>query len=126
MVGNMVTGTATPVQIVGAPLSAVDASAAKLPRGFAVAYRSLPGPDNDGDGRPDVNTGVDAPHVRVLFVNGVGTVLDDSSVALVEAVGGRTSIAAAYDGRVVVAWTDAHEDASVSLTAVRLPCVGTP
>lgn len=117
MIGNIAIGPATPVEIVSTPLVAVDASAAKLPSGFAVAYRAIPG-------APGFGTGIASPQVRLLFLNGVGEFRADSSIAFSEAAGGRTSIAAAYDGRIVIAWTDAHEDASISLTAVRVPCVG--
>lgn len=122
--GGSVVGTAAPVEIVGDPQVAIDASVTKLPNGYAVAYRGLPATDANANGVPRVAGGTDAPQVRVLFLDRVGSFRGDSSLAFAESEGGRTSIAAAYDGRVVVAWTDAHADGSASLTAVRLPCVG--
>lgn len=124
--GSMQLGPAAPVQIVSDPRVALDASATKLPTGYAVAYRALPAADLNGDGAPDVDIGIDSSQIRVLFLDRGGSFRAESSLGFAEPEGGRTSIATAYDGRAVVAWTDAHADGSSSLIAVRLPCVGGP
>jgi hypothetical protein len=112
LVGSTPLGDQEPLRIVGPPQNAVDASLAKLPLGFAVAYRSL------------VGVGTAEPRIRVDFLDKVGIVLAGSDVALASEAGGRTAIKSAYDGRIVLGWSDAHEDGTTTLTAVKLPCVG--
>lgn len=137
MLGTQVVGKEDPMRVVGPPVRALNPSITQLPQGFAVAYRALPLEmpdcsragqclDANGDGIPDPppDNGVASPRIRVVFLGRQGNVADESDVALSEALGGATSIEAAFDGRVVVSWTDLHDDATTSLYAVRLPCVG--
>jgi hypothetical protein len=112
MSGINVGGDASPQRVVGPPYKANDASLAKLPVGFAVAYRALPGGM------------VTSPRIRVHFLDRDGRIIGVSDVALAGEFGGRTAIEAAVDGRIVLGWTDTAEDGSSTLTAVKLPCVG--
>jgi hypothetical protein len=111
---NQTGGGAEARRIVGPPFNASDASLARLPNGYAVAYRALPGGN------------VASPRIRVHFLDNFGRILDESDVALAEAAGGRTAIEIAYDGRVVVAWSDTDAEGKTTLTAIKLPCVGSP
>ena len=115
-VNNGVTsgGAMEALRVVGPPYKANDASLAKLPNGYAVAYRALPGGD------------LDAPRIRVHFLDRFGRILAKSDVAHAEPTGGRTAIKSAYDGRVVVGWSDQDAAGKTTMTAVRLPCVGAP
>jgi hypothetical protein len=110
--GGRVGGPSEPVRIIGPPFKATDASLAKLPVGYAVAYRALPGGQ------------VDSPRVRVHFLDRFGRVLGFSDVALAKPIGGRTAIKAARDGRITVGWSDTGDDGLTTLTAIKLPCVG--
>jgi hypothetical protein len=113
MSGASVGGPAEPSRIVGAPRNAVDASIAILPgTGFAVIYRSLPGP---GLTEPRI-------HLELLGVNGGQK--GGSDIALANEYGGRTTIETGFDGRMVVAWSDTSEDGLTKSTAVKLPCFG--
>jgi hypothetical protein len=101
------------IRILGPPYKAIDASIAKVPAGFVVAYRALVG------GR------IQSTSIRVHFLDRTGRVIGQSGVALAAEFGGRTSIEAAYDGRMVVTWSDGSETSSEStLFAIKLPCVG--
>jgi hypothetical protein len=112
MSGARTGGPMAASRVVGPPLNAVDASLAKLPNGFIVAYRAMPGGS------------VSSPRIRVHFLDRFGRVIAESDVALAQSFGGRAAIEAAYDGRVVVAWSDQAEDGKTTTTAVKLPCVG--
>jgi hypothetical protein len=112
MSGGRTGGPSDPTRVVGPPYNAVDASLAKLPVGFAVAYRALPGGN------------VSSARIRVHFLDRFGRVIGNSDVALAQQSGGRTAIGAGYDGRVVLAWSDQTEDGKTTLTAIKLPCVG--
>lgn len=137
IVGTQFVGKEDATRVVGPPVRGVNPSITQLPQGFAVAYRALPlelpdctrpgqCQDANGDGIPDPppDNGVGSPRIRVVFLGPQANVADESDVALSEALGGPTSIEAAFDGRVVVSWTDLHDDATSSLYAARLPCVG--
>jgi hypothetical protein len=110
--GLNVGGPTSPQPVVGPPFKAIDASIVKLPAGYAVAFRALPG------GR------IDSPRIRVQILDSDG--IDDGSadVALSSEVGGRTAIEAATDGRVVIGWSDPAADGSSTLKVVKLPCFG--
>jgi hypothetical protein len=112
MSGGKVGGPSDPTRVVGPPISALDASLTKVPTGFAIAYRVLP------------SGTVTSARIRVQFLDKVGRVIGDSDVALAQPQGGRTAMQAAYDGRVVIAWSDQTEDGKTTITAVKLPCVG--
>ena len=111
MRGIAVGGPLPPTRIVGPPIDAVDASLAKLPRGYGVAYRVLPRDDAE-------------PTIRVYFVDRLGGTIGESAIALALPYGGRTAIEAAYDGRIVVGWSDTDDEGVTTVTAVKLPCVG--
>lgn len=110
--GGRTGGPMDPARVVGPPYNALDASLAKLPNGFAVAYRALPG------------GAIKTPRIRVHFIDRFGRVIGDSDVALAQSYGGRTAIDAAYDGRIVIAWSDQDEKGKTTTTAVKMPCVG--
>jgi hypothetical protein len=106
-------GPSEPLRIVGLPYKGVDASITKLLRGYVIAFRVLPaGP-------------VARSQIRVQFLDRFGRLIElPSTVAYAADEGGRTSIEAAYDGRISVGWTDATEDLSATTVhVVRLPCV---
>jgi hypothetical protein len=105
-------GPSVPQPVVGPPHKATGASLVKLPIGYAVAYRALPGGM------------VDSPRIRVHFLNPVGTSDGTADVALASEVGGRTAIEVGTDGRVVLAWSDPAGDGSNTLKVVKLPCFG--
>ena len=110
--GLSVGGPAEPSRFVGAPRNAVDASIAKLPTGFAVIYRSLPGP------------GLTEPRIHLELLGLTGAQKGGSDIALANEYGGRTTIESGFDGRMVVAWSDTSEDGQTKSTAVKLPCFG--
>ena len=66
-------GPAEPMRIVGPPFKANDASLAKLPNGYAVAYRALAGGT------------VTSPRIRVHFLDSYGRIIGESDVALGQA-----------------------------------------
>ena len=110
--GLSVGGPAEPSRFVGAPRNAVDASIAKLPTGFAVIYRSLPGP------------GLTEPRIHLELLGPTGALKGGSDIALANEYGGRTTIESGFDGRMVVAWSDTAEDGQTKSIAVKLPCFG--
>lgn len=113
MVGLDNGGPAPPIPIVANPNLGADVSLAKLPAGYALAYRALPGGN------------VSEAQVRVAFLDRVGAMQGSgSAIALASESGGQTAIAAAYDGRVALTWTDSHEDGTSTVRALILPCVG--
>jgi hypothetical protein len=62
--------------------------------------------------------------IRLYFLDRYGAVIGNSDVSFTSASGGRTAIQAAYDGRVVVGWSQVNEDGKSVTKVVRLPCVG--
>jgi hypothetical protein len=111
MSGLDVGGPAAPQRIVGPPIDAVDASLAKLVSGYAVSYRVLPRDDSQ-------------PRISVYFIDRFGATRGSSDIAFALPYGGRTAVEAAYDGRIVVGWSDTEDDNTTTVTAVKLPCVG--
>lgn len=105
-------GPSDPTRIVGPPVNATDASLAKLPSGFAVAYRVLPGGM------------IQQARIRAHFLDHFGREIGKSDVALATEVGGRTAIESAYDGRITLGWSDTTAEGDTTLTAAKLPCVG--
>lgn len=112
MSGTMVGGPSDPRRIVNSPFRAVDASAVKLFRGFAVAYRAL------------AAGAIDSPRLKVLFLDRVGRVIGDSEAALSTPYGGRTSIEISPDGRLTLGWSDTTEEGVTTIRMARVPCVG--
>ena len=100
------------VRIVENPQLAIDVSLAKMPRGYALAYRALPSP------------GVSVPQIRAHFLDRTGRIVGDSGIALAEPNGGQTALEIGTDGRMVVSWTDTTEDNVSTLRALILPCGG--
>jgi hypothetical protein len=112
MSGAKVGGPQDAERIVEPPEQAVDASLAKLPTGYAVAYRALPGGD------------VDKPRIRIHFLDRFGRIIGKSDAALAAMHGGRTAIKAAYDGRVTVGYSDTDDSGATTIIALKLPCLG--
>jgi hypothetical protein len=113
MTGGKTGGGADPHRIVGPPDKAADVSMTKLPVGFAVAYRVLP------------SVGVDSPRIRVHFLESFGRIIGMSDVALATMYGGRTAIESAYDGRVVIGYSDSDDETgATTIYGIKLPCVG--
>jgi hypothetical protein len=100
------------VRVIGPPKRAVDASVTKVNAGFVIAYRALVGGQ------------ILSSRIRVHFLDRFGRVIGDSGVALASEYGGRTAIESAYDGRIVVGWSDSSDDGKTTIKAVKLPCVG--
>lgn len=108
--GGQMGGPSEPKRVVENPQLGVDVSVAKLPTGFAVAYRALP------------SVGVTVPQIRAHFLDAFGRIVGDSAVALAEPTGGQTTIEAATDGRIVLSWTDTDDEAISTLRALIMPC----
>lgn len=105
-------GVAPPVRIVNSPFLGIDVSIAKLRVSYAIAYRALPA----------VN--MDKSQIRVMFLNRGGNKLGDSDVSFTSDTGGRTAIKTAYDGRIVLGWTELTDEGKSRIRVVRLPCAG--
>jgi hypothetical protein len=105
-------GRAPTLLFLNAPFKGIDVSVAKLGTSFAVAYRSLPTPNQA------------RAQIRLYFLDRYGAVIGSSDVSFTSASGGRTAIQAAYDGRVVIGWSQVNEDGKSVTKVVRLPCVG--
>lgn len=103
-------GPSEPSRIVGIPQLAIDISLAKRPTGFAVAYRALP------------SVGVPVAQIRAHFLDRFGRIVGESAVALASEHGGQTAFESAYDGTVVLSWTDTDEDGNSTLRSLVLPC----
>jgi hypothetical protein len=108
------TGTArvSALRFVNAPFKGVDVSVAKLRTSFVVAYRALPAVNQD------------RAQIRLYFLDRFGAVIGDSDVSYTSLSGGRTAIQSAYDGRVVIGWSEVQPDGKSATKVVRLPCVG--
>jgi hypothetical protein len=105
-------GRAPALLFLNAPSKGIDVSVAKLGTSYAVAYRALP------------TTNQTMAQIRLYFLDRYGAVIGNSDVSFTSASGGRTAIQAAYDGRVVVGWSQVNEDGKSVTKVVRLPCVG--
>ncbi|HKP56324.1 MAG TPA: hypothetical protein VJV78_06380 [Polyangiales bacterium] len=106
-------GRSAPIRIIGAPTRGVDVSVAKLLSGYVLAYRSLS------------TTKQPKPAIRLAFLDRNGQFVGGSDVSYTSAAGGRTAVEAAYDGRVVIGWSEVNADSGKSeLKLVRLPCIG--
>lgn len=103
-------GPADPLRVIENPQLAIDLSLAKMPRGFALAYRALP------------SVGVPEPQIRAHFLDKAGRIVGDSAIALAELNGGQTALEMSTDGRMVLSWTDTDEDGISTLRALIVPC----
>lgn len=106
-------GTAPAIRIVNSPFMGIDVSITKLFSSYAVAYRSLP-----------LEGVVPRAEIRVVFLNRVGDTIGESDVDATSNTGGRTAIKVAYDGRIVLAWTEVTPMGENVIKVVRLPCAG--
>jgi len=117
-------GRSSPKRVVKPPGRGIDSSIALLPRGYVVAYRALPYGERElADG--GTSWLLDEAQIRVQFLDRFGELIGGpSAVAYAEEEGGRTTITAAFDGRVALGWTDATDDLTgTRVMAVRLPCL---
>jgi hypothetical protein len=117
MMANQTGGPSEPNSIVGTQQPAVDVSVAKLATGFVVAYRALPSPS------------VPQPRIRVHFLDRRGEIIGEGSVALAAMTGGQTALESAFDGRLILSWSDSElvgdagfEEPLSTLRALVVPC----
>ncbi|MDD9940475.1 MAG: hypothetical protein OXU20_05370 [Myxococcales bacterium] len=110
--GSAVRGASEPQRIVNAPFRAIDGSIARLPTGYAVVYRALPGGD------------VESPRIKLQFLDPAGRTFGDSEVADTTPTGGRTSVVFSIEGRMVVGWSDRSDSEQTHVQFARIPCVG--
>ncbi|MDD9947346.1 MAG: hypothetical protein OXU20_40280 [Myxococcales bacterium] len=103
-------GPAPPKRLVNAPLRAIDASITRMPTGYAVAYRALPGGP------------VTRPTIRVLFLDRAGEIIGDSDVGYTTELGGVTSIKMASNGRIVIGWSEYDGAGKATIKIASLPC----
>jgi hypothetical protein len=108
------TGTAPAVRVVNAPTKAIDVSITKLLSNYVMAFRALPTADST------------RAKIRMAFLNQVGNVFGDLDVSYTSDTGGKTAIKAAYDGRIVLAWSEVEDNGKSLIKMGRLPCVGGP
>jgi hypothetical protein len=108
--GGLMGGPSDPLRVVENPQLSIDVSLAKMPRGYALAYRALPSP------------GVTVPQVRMHFLDKSGRIVGDSGVALAEINGGQTALEMSTDGRMVLSWTDTDDEGLSTLRALIVPC----
>jgi hypothetical protein len=106
------TARASALRFLNAPFKGVDVSVAKLRTSFVVAYRALPAVNQD------------RAQIRLYFLDRFGAVIGNSDVSYTSLSGGRTAIQSAYDGRVVIGWSEVEEDGKSVTKVVRLPCIG--
>jgi hypothetical protein len=107
------TARASPVRIVNAPFLGIDVSLAKLRSSYVLAYRALPALMQT------------RAQIRLYFLDRFGAIIGGSDVSFTSSSSGRTAVRSAYDGRVVIGWTQVNEEDAKSVTkVVRLPCVG--
>jgi hypothetical protein len=105
-------GSSPALRVVNSPNRGVDVSVAKLLTGFVLAYRALP-------------TKVEPrAAIRLYFLDRGGAIIGGSDVSYTSESGGKTAVEAAYDGRVVIGWSQVNEDGKSELKLVRLPCIG--
>jgi hypothetical protein len=95
--------------ITPAPERARDASIARYGGGYVVAYRAIE------------DTMLTAPSIRIAAVDPSGDVVNAFEIAPTTESGGRTSIAVAPDGTILLAWASI-EGAQTQLYAVRVRC----
>jgi hypothetical protein len=105
-------GRSPALRVVNSPNRGVDVSVAKLLTGYVLAYRALP-----------TKTEPRAA-IRLYFLDRAGSIVGGSDVSYTSESGGRTAVEAAYDGRVVIGWSQVNEDGKSELKLVRLPCIG--
>ena len=110
MMANQTGGPSEPNRIVGLPQLALDVSVAKLATGFVVAYRALPSVE------------VPQPMIRVHFLDRGGEIIGSGAVALAAMNGGQTALESAFDGRLVLSWTDTDDEGVSTLRALVVPC----
>jgi hypothetical protein len=108
--GGLMGGPSDPLRVVENPQLAIDLSLARMPRGFALAYRALP------------SVGVTVPQIRAHFLDKSGRIVGDSAIALAEINGGQTALEMSTDGRMVLSWTDTDEEGLSTLRALIVPC----
>jgi hypothetical protein len=107
-------GAAPKRRLVNSPLRAIDPSVARMPTGvgFAVAYRAL------------VGGPVNAPRIRLLFLDRTGAQIGDSDIAYTSDWGGRTAIQSSLDGRFTIGWNELDENDQTVTTLIQVPCTG--
>jgi hypothetical protein len=105
-------GRSAPVRVVNSPFRAIDVSVTKLLAGYVVSYRALP------------STRQPKAAIRLAFLDRNGQIIGESDVSFTSESGGRTAVEAAYDGRVVIGWSQVNPDGKSELKLVRLPCIG--
>lgn len=104
-------GDSAPQRLVNSPQRAVHASVARVPQGYMVAYRALPGGD------------VDRARIRVVFLNRSGEFDVDSDVAFTTEEGGPTQVLQGSDGRSVILWSELDaETGEIVYKVARMPC----
>lgn len=103
-------GPADPNRIVGAPQLGVDVSLARMATGFAVAYRALP------------SVRVPVAQIRAHFLDRRGEILGDSAIALAAESGGQTALESAFDGNMVLSWSDSDDEGLTTLRSLVVPC----
>jgi hypothetical protein len=105
-------GRSPALRVVNSPFRGIDVSVTKLLTGYIVSYRSLPAATQT------------RAAIRLYFLDRNGAIIGDSDVSYTSESGGRTAVEAAYDGRVVIGWSQVNEDGKSELKLVRLPCIG--
>ena len=105
-------GRSAAQRVVGVPKSGIDVSVTKLVAGYLISYRALPTAQEP------------KAAIRLVFLDRSGQVIGDSDVSYTSESGGRTAVEAAYDGRVVIGWSQVNADGKSELKLVRLPCIG--
>lgn len=86
-----------------------DASIAAFAGGYVVAYRAAP----DGT--------ITVPTLRLALLDSLGGVISKLDLDATEMRGGRTSIAVAPDGRILVVWSEST-DTKTNIRAARITC----
>ncbi|HEX7479023.1 MAG TPA: hypothetical protein VF331_14550 [Polyangiales bacterium] len=107
-------GTVAPVRFLNSPYRGMDVSITKLLASYAVVYRALPAAN------------LTRPQIHLAFLNRVGNLAGDLPVSFTSESGGKTAVEAAYDGRVVIAWSETSDTGASAIKVGRVPCVGGP